>query len=238
MDDFMDEYDEKDRLRGDKKIPFLEFARRILHYLRPELPRFILAAVLLLINVGLDVVLPLITARMTDVLTSVSPDLSFLIRMAVVYFAVSLLNNVFLYAESMLLQKAGQQIIYDLRMDVFEHIEEMSRNQFAEMPVGSLVTRVTSYTQTMSDLFTNVIVSVIKNFLTVFGVYVIMFILNVKLALILLVPVTVIFITSMIFSRYVGGAFRRERKKLSELNTFLNENLSGMKIIQLFGREE
>ena len=236
--DDVDQLDEKDRLSGDQKIPFREFFRRVFVYLKPEWPRFTCAALLLLINVGLDILLPLIASRMTDHLTGGRLDLTYLIAISLAYFAVSLVNNGFLYLESMLLQKAGQQIIYNLRVDVFSHIEEMSRNQFSEMPVGALVTRVTSYTQSMSDLFTNVIVSVIKNFLTVFGVYVIMFFINARLALIMLIPVTLIFVSSLIFSKYVGGAFRRERKKISELNTFLNETLSGMRIIQIFNREE
>ncbi|MBP5289225.1 MAG: ABC transporter ATP-binding protein [Clostridia bacterium] len=238
MDDFIDEYDEKDRLKGDKKIPFREFTRRVFRYLKPETGRFVLAFVLLIINVGLDIILPLLTGRMTDHLTSGSLDLRYLIILALVYFGVCQINNVFLYLESMLLQKAGQRIIYDLRMDVFAHIEEMSRSQFSQMPVGSLVTRVTSYTQSMSDLFTNVIVNVIKNLLMVVGVYGIMFLINAKLAAILILPVAAVFISSMIFSRYVGGAFRRERKKISELNTFMNETLSGMKIIQIFNRQD
>ncbi|MBR0082387.1 MAG: ABC transporter ATP-binding protein [Clostridia bacterium] len=238
MEDFIEEIDEKDRLKGDRKLPAGEFIRRIAHYLRPEIGRFLLAALLLMINVVLDILLPLLTSRMTDNLTSDAIDLRYLIILAVVYLVICLLNNVFLYAESMVLQKAGQKIIYNLRIDVFTHIEEMSRNQFTEMPVGSLVTRVTSYTQSMSDLFTNVIVSVIKNFLTVFGVYVIMFFINVQLAAILLVPVSVIFVSSLFFSKYVGGAFRTERQKISELNTFLNENLSGMSIIQIFNRQD
>ena len=234
----MDDFDEKERLKGDRKLPLGEFVRRIGHYLRPEIARFLAAAFLLLVNVLLDILLPLITSRMTDNLTSGEINLRYLVILAVVYLVICLLNNSFLYLESMLLQRAGQQIIYNLRMDVFGHIEEMSRNQFTEMPVGSLVTRVTSYTQSMSDLFTNTIVNVIKNFLTVFGVYVIMFFINTQLALILLIPVTVIFVTSLIFSRYVGNAFRVERKKISDLNTFLNENLSGMSIIQMFNRQD
>ncbi len=238
MDDYMDEFDEKERLKGDRKIPAAEFWRRIFHYLKPETGRFVLAAVLLVTNVGLDIVLPIITGKMTDHLTSEALSMKVLITLTIVYFCICLINNLFLYAESMLLQKAGQRIIYDLRMDVFEHIEEMSRSQFAEMPVGSLVTRVTSYTQSMSDLFTNVIVNVIKNFLMVFGVYAIMFFINVQLASILILPVTIVFISSMIFSRYVGGAFRKERKKLSELNTYLNETLSGMRVVQIFNRQK
>ena len=238
MDEFMDEYDEKNRLKGDKKIPFGQFVRRVFTYLKPEWPRFLLAGLLLALNVFLDILLPLFLSRMTDRMTPDSLDLRYLITMAVAYLGICLINNVFYYAESMLLQRAGQEIIYALRMDVFSHIEELSRNQFAEMPVGSLVTRVTSYTQSMSDLFTNVIVSVIKNFLMVFGVYVIMFFINVQMTLVLLIPLALIFTASVIFSKYVGGAFREERKKVSELNTFLNENLSGMGIIQIFNRQE
>ncbi|MCQ2428094.1 MAG: ABC transporter ATP-binding protein/permease [Clostridia bacterium] len=238
MAEFMDELDSKERLKGDKKIPTGVLLGRILKYIRPELPRFILAGSLILLNVILDVILPLITKGITENITSDDIRLSFLIGMAIAYFAICICNNIFLYIESMVLQKAGQSVICTLREDVFGHIEEMSQNQFTEMPVGSLVTRVTSYTQSMSDLFTNVIVSVIKNVVTLIGVYVVMFFINWRMSLILLVPVTVVFVTSLIFSKKVGVAFRNERKKLSDLNTFMNENLSGMKITQIFNREE
>ena len=235
---FMDDVEEKDRLKGDQKIPLGIFTRRVLRYLRPEWARFVLAFILLAVNVFLDILLPLITSRLTDHLTLDSPDLHYIIVMALTYLAICLVNDVFLYVESMLLQKAGQQIIYNLRIDIFSHIEEMSSNQFTEMPVGALVTRVTSYTQSMSDLFTNVIVNVLKNFFMIFGVYVIMFFINYRLALIMVAPVTLIFISSLFFSKYVGNAFRDERKKLSDLNAFINENISGMKTIQIFNREE
>ena len=230
--------DEKDRLKGDKKIPLGQFVKRVMGYLKPETPRFILAGILILINVGLDVVLPLITARITDNLKSDTPELKYLIIMAAVYLLICVINNIFLYFESMVLQKAGQEIIYNLRVEVFTHIEGMSLSQFTEMPVGSLVTRVTSYTQSMSDMFTNVIVSVIRNLLTVISVYVIMFFINVKLASLMLVSVALIFVSSLIFSKYVSGAFKKERQAISDLNTFMNETLSGMKTIKLFNRQK
>ncbi len=238
MDELIAEFDEKERLEGDKKIPLGQFARRVASYLRPQWRRFVGASLLLLINVSLDVALPLITSRITDGLSDGSADLKYLLTLAALFLTVSLINNVFVYFEAMMLQRAGQQIVYDLRLEVFTHIESMSRNQFTKMPVGSLVTRVTSYTQSMSDLFTEVIVELIRNFMTVFGVYVMMFFVNVRLALIMLAPVTVIFAASMIFSRFVGKAFRDERKKTSDLNAFLSENLSGMKVIQVFGRQD
>ena len=238
MADFLDETEEKERLKGDKKIPFRILLRRMLAYVRPEIGSFIFAGFLLVLNVALDVVIPLIFSRITDTLTSEIIDLRTVILLAVGAFVIGAVNNLFIYVESMVLQKAGQRIIFTLRKDVFTHIEGMSQNQFSEMPVGALVTRVASYTQSMSDLFTDVIVSVIRNLVTIVGVYAIMFVVSWRLACLMLIPITVIFLASIVFSRYESGAFRDERKRLSDLNAFLNENLSGMKITQIFNREE
>ena len=238
MPDFLEETDEKERLRGDKKIPFRILLRRMLAYVRPEIGSFVFAGFLLILNVALDVVIPLIFSRVTDTLTSEIINLRTVILLAVGAFVIGAVNNLFIYVESMVLQKAGQRIIFTLRTDVFTHIEGMSQNQFAEMPVGSLVTRVASYTQSMSDLFTDVIVSVIRNVVTIVGVYAIMFFVSWKLACLMLIPITVIFLASLVFSHYESRAFRDERKRLSDLNAFLNENLSGMKITQIFNREE
>ena len=238
MAEFMEEEDQKERLKGDKKIPVRILFRRMLAYVRPEIRSFVFAGFLLLLNVALDIVIPLIVSRITDSLTEELIDLRTVIMLAVGAFLIGAVNNLFIYVESMTLQKAGQRIIYALRTDVFTHIEGMSQNQFSEMPVGSLVTRVASYTQSMSDLFTDVIVSVIRNLVTIVGVYAIMFVVSWKLALLMLIPITVVFISSFLLSLYESKAFRDERKRLSDLNAFLNENLSGMKITQIFNREE
>ena len=226
------------KLKGDKKIPIGVLIKRTLQYIKPEALNFIFALLLIAINVALDVVLPLFIKEITDTLQDLSKPYSFILWLVVAYVAISFVNQVFLYIESMLLQHAGQRIIYKLRMEVFEHIENMSQNQFDEMPVGSLVTRVASYTASMSDLFTNVLVNLLKNFLTVFAVYGIMLYISPKLSLLLLIFVVIIFASSLIFGKIVGKIFRNERKYISELNTYLNENLSGMKIIQIFNQEK
>ena len=238
MAEFMEEEDQKERLKGDKKIPARILFKRMLAYVRPEIGSFIFAGFLLLLNVALDIVIPLIVSRITDSLTADLIDLRTVIMLAAGTFVIGAVNNLFIYVESMTLQKAGQRIIYALRNDVFTHIEGMSQNQFSEMPVGSLVTRVASYTQSMSDLFTDVIVSVIRNLVTIVGVYAIMFVVSWQLACLMLIPITVVFISSFLLSLYESKAFRDERKRLSDLNAFLNENLSGMKITQIFNREE
>ena len=238
MAEFMEEEDQKERLKGDKKIPAGILFKRMLAYVRPEIKSFIFAGFLLLLNVALDVVIPLLVSRITDSLTEELIDLRTVIMLAVGTFVIGAVNNLFIYVEAMTLQKAGQRIIYALRTDVFTHIEGMSQNQFSEMPVGSLVTRVASYTQSMSDLFTDVIVSVIRNLVTIVGVYAIMFVVSWQLACLMLIPITVVFVSSFLLSLYESKAFRDERKCLSDLNAFLNENLSGMKITQIFNREE
>ena len=226
------------QLKGDKKLGVGVVLRRTLAYVRPELKNFILAFVMIIFHVALDIILPLFIGQITTLLQKDTIVFSNVLLLVIAYFLIGLVNQVLLYFESMLLQRTGQKIIYNLRMEVFEHIENMSQNQLDIMPVGSLVTRVASYTASMSDLFTNVIVSVIRNLLTVVGVYVIMIIMSPTLSLMLLAFVVVVFISSFIFSKIVTKVFRNERKYLSDLNTFMNENLSGMKLIQIFNQQK
>lgn len=228
---------ELEKLMGDKKIPLTTLFKRTFHYVKPELPRFLFALFLILINVGIDVVLPLIISKITTNLKSDYLDLILILVLVIGYFLLSLINQAFLYFESMILQKAGQKIIYNLRMEVFEHIENMSLDQLNDMPVGSLVTRVCSYTTSMSDLFTNVLVNVIRNVLTIVVVYVVMFTISYRLSFVLLGIVILVFIISFVFSRVISKIFRKERRYISDLNTYLNENISGMKLIQIFNQE-
>lgn len=230
-------------LKGDRKLPFRVIIKRILKYLTPKKYSFIFAFILLLFNVALDVLAPLILERIVNILANDSilvleDSLNKIISLSIIYFVVGLANQIILYFESMILQHAGQAVIYQIRMEVFTHIENMSQNQFDEMPVGSLVTRVASYTASMSDLFSNVLVTMLRNILTVIGVYFIMIFISPILSLIMLGFVVIIIVSSLIFSKIVTKAFRDERRYLSDLNTYLNENLSGMEIIQVFNKED
>lgn len=227
-----------EKLKGDAHIPAKEMFKRIYRYLKPEMGKFVGAMTLILFNVVLDIILPLFVSQITNNLKSDGINVEFIVGMAVAYLAIGVFNQAFLVWESMLLQKAGQNIIYTLRNEVFSHIEQLSQNQFDEMPVGSLVTRVASYTASMSDLFTNVIVNVIKNVLTVVGVYGIMLYISWQLSLVMLAFIVVVFITSFVFRNVVKKVFTKERQYISDLNTFLNENLSGMKLIQIFNRQQ
>ena len=230
--------DELEKLKGDKKLPLRVILKRTFRYIRPELMSFIAALVLLGMNAFLDIISPLFTRRITDELVKDSINMQLIVNVALLMLLVVIINQAFLYVESMILQKCGQRIIYRLRNEIFEHIEHMSLNQFNEMPVGSLVTRVTSYTASMSDLFTNVFVSILRNTATIIGVYVIMFTISPALSSSLLPIVLIVFVASFIFSKKVKEYFRKERAAISDMNTFMSENLAGIKLTQIFNQEE
>ena len=230
--------DEINKLKGDKKIPLKVMLRRTWKYVKPELGSLILALVLILVNVGIDIIFPLFMSALTESLNSPDVTMKIILFIALGYLGLALISSAFMYFEAMILQKAGQRIVYKLRMEVFEHIENMSQNQFNEMPVGSLVTRVASYTSSLSELFTSILVNLVRNVVTIVGVYTIMFFISWKLSLIMLIFIAIVFIISFIFSKIIHKIFADERRYISDLNTFLNENLSGMKIIQIFNQEK
>ena len=228
------------RLKTDRKLSMGYILKRNVKYLKPEIGNLILSMVFMVLTVFLGLQNPLILQEVIKSLNIEDAviDYDHVLICAIVYLLVSIFSQVFRFIQTMILQHSGQRIVYDMRMEVFSHIENMSQNQFNEMPVGSLVTRVASYTANMSDLFTNTIINVLRNLLTVILVYAYMYFISVELALIMLIFVVVIFGSSLIFSRIAKKLFRQERAYLSDLNTFLNENLSGMKLIQIFNQEE
>ena len=246
-----------EKLKGDKKIPAKILYKRAFQYLKKELPAVILALFLVLLNVAFDILLPKVMEAVTNLLATLDAPsevedqitvtiLSFVGEKPLVvisilaggYLALSVVGLVFMYLEAMILTKAGQRIVYRLRMDVYEHIENMSQNQLNDMPVGSLVTRVANYTTSISDLFTRVLVNLIRHSLTIVLVFAIMMTMSPTLGLIMTIFVVVIFVASFFFRKVVRDIFTKERKYISDMNTFLNENMSGMKIVQLFNQQE
>ncbi|MCR5308974.1 MAG: ABC transporter ATP-binding protein/permease [Bacilli bacterium] len=238
--------EEIEKLKGDRKMSLREMLPRFWKYLKPEMLWIILAFVFSILNVALDVISPKFIAgvvdelegkaRIFDVLTSVSAP-RYVIILAVSSLVLTLLSQGFILLETWILNKAGQKIVYSLRMEVYQHVQNMSQDQLNEMPVGSLVTRVANYTASLSELFTHILVNAIKNILTVVFVFVTMLTINVVLTLFMTIFLVVIFIISFFFRNIVRKIFTEERKTISDLNTFLNENLSGMKIIQIFNQE-
>ena len=228
-----------EKLKGDKKLPRSVMIKRTWAYVKPEWPSLLVAFLLVIVGVAIDIAFPLFMQFLTNTLQKPSNEtLKIIVMIAVGELVLSIIFQIITYVEAMILQKAGQRIVLKLREEVFEHILHMSQNQFNEMPVGSLVTRVVSYTSSLSELFTSILVNLVKNILMIFGVYGMMIFISWKLSLVMLGFVAVVFVISMVFRKVIHKIFTKERQYISDLNTFLNENLSGMKIIQIFNQEK
>lgn len=231
--------DELERLSGDKKMSMWQILRHSAPYIKKEWVAILVSLLLIGLNVAADISLPLLTSAFVRVFSDSTGQVVLSSALGIVggYVGLGLVNQLIRYFQSMTLQKAGQRIVYGLRMEVFTHIENMSLNQFNQMPVGSLVTRVCNYTAAVSDLFTSVLVSLISNLLTVVSVLVIMMVISIRLSLYLLIFALVAGITSFFFGKIVGKIFHDQRRYVSDLNAFLSENLSGMRITQIFNQE-
>ncbi|HKL76514.1 MAG TPA: ABC transporter ATP-binding protein [Halanaerobiales bacterium] len=165
-------------------------------------------------------------------------DISALIKLSFLFLGLILTGLVINYIQTYLLRKTSQRIIYNLRQDVFSHLQKMSLAYFDKNPVGRLVTRVTNDTERIKDMYINVLVTVFKDFFLLIGIIAIMFSLNLKLSIITLAMMPLVFLAAFIFRKYVREAYREVRTKLAKINSNLSENISGMKIIQIFNQEK
>ncbi|MCD6435330.1 MAG: ABC transporter ATP-binding protein [Clostridiales bacterium] len=158
--------------------------------------------------------------------------------LTILFFFILLIGFVFNYIQIYLLTYIGQKIVYGLREDLFEHLERMSLSFYEKNPIGRLVTRVTNDMNNISEMYTNVLVTFFKDFLIIIGSIVIMLSLNAKLTLIALSTVPLVILSSIIFRIKARNIYRIVRVKLAKINSTLSENISGIKIIQLFNQEK
>ena len=215
----------------------LTIIKRLLQYMKGHFKTLIFAFVLMVVAVIFDVCLPMIVNIVITELGQGNIDFSVVLFYVILYGVLMLTTYVLQYIQSISLQKMGQKIMYKIREDVFVAIESLSISQLNEIPVGKLVTRVTSDTNTLNEMYTTLIINLIRNILTIIAVIIMMFLLNVKLTLLVLSVVPVLLVTSIIFRKYSRKAYREVRANVSNVNAFLSENLSGMKIIQVFNQE-
>ncbi|MBU1145557.1 MAG: ABC transporter ATP-binding protein/permease [Firmicutes bacterium] len=212
--------------------------KRLLFYVKPFLKQLFIATILVIIVVALDLVGPLFLSEVLDALGEDQIQFSKIILIVVIYLIVLIVAAFVSYKQTILLQTTGQKIIYNIREDVFNHIESLSISQFNNVPIGKLVTRVTSDTDTLNMLYTDVIINLFRNIISIVGVFVIMFVMDAKLTLYILIVVPFIVVASFVFRKYSRQAYRKVRANVSMINAFLSEHLSGMKLIQIFNREE
>ena len=227
----------KEAMGFERNMPDSEIIRRLLAYARPYWKQFVLTGLVMVFSVVYDVLSPLLVGKIVGM---VQEDfvLRELFAMVAVYAAILAVSLVCTYTQAMLLQKTGQKILSQIRLDVFTHIEKLSHEQLNNIPVGTLVTRVSNDPNAISYMFTNILVTLVKNILVVFGVLAAMLILNYALTLMVLCFVPFVVLFTLFFRRFSRKAHRAVTNATTDLNTFLSENLSGMKIIQIFNRED
>ncbi len=165
-------------------------------------------------------------------------DVDGIIKIAILYAIVLIVNTICNIANTMLLQTTGQSIIYNIRNEIIEHVHSLPLRYFDTHPVGQTVTRATNDVESLSNMFSNSLVNMFRYVVLLVGYAVVMFSINVQMALVsmVLIPVIVVLVTT--FTKLSRRIYRQIRTKVSALNTYLSEHISGMKLIQIFAREE
>ena len=211
--------------------------RRLLRYLRPYRWLALGAVLLLLFQSGLALVGPRLTQQALDVAIP-RTDMGLLGLLAGLYLTTLLLELVVEYGGAVLTAFVGQRVMYDLRMEIFGHLQRLSVTYFDRNPVGRLMTRVTSDVETLNELFSSGVVTIFGDVFTLVAIMAMMLLIDVKLALVTFAVIPLVWLTAAVFRTRVREAFRDIRYRLARLNAYLQERLSGMRVVQLFGREE
>ncbi len=229
--------DKKEAMGFDRKMKDGELFKRLLVYAKPYAKVFVLVGVMMLFSIAYSIVAPLLVS---DIERLVQDDFELveLFLKVGLYATILIVSLVCSYCQSLLLQKTGQKIVSQLREDVFSHIESLSHAQLSQIPVGKLVTRVTNDTGTISMMFTGMLVNLVQNCFVIVGVLVAMLCINYLFTLMILCFVPFVVLFTVMFRKFSRRAFRKVKDGFTDVNTFLSENLSGMKIIQIFNRQE
>ena len=226
----------KEAIGFDRNIKDGEIVKRLVVYAKPHIKSFITVGFIMLFSISYEIISPLLIGKIEKLLTE-DFEMAKLLAYVAVYAGILIISLVSTYIQSLILQKVGQRILSRLREDVFMHIEGLSHSQLHQIPVGKLVTRVANDTNAISMMFTNLLVNLVKNVFTIFGVLAAMLLLNYQLTLMVLCFVPFIVLFTVIFRKFSRRAYRKVKDATTDINTFLSENLSGIKVTQIFNRE-
>ena len=229
--------DKKTAMGFERSMADSEILRRLFGYAKPYLRQFVVVGFLVLFSISYDIASPLIVGYIEELVVD-DFELKSLYVSVAVYAGVLVFSMASTYLQAVILQRVGQRIISDLREDLFTHIESLSHGQLNDIPVGKLVTRVTNDTNAISMMFTNLFVNLTKNAFVILGILVAMLFLNYELTLMVLCFVPFILLFTVIFRKFSRRAYRKVKDATTDINTYLSENLSGIKVTQIFGRED
>src|SRR6185437_6243165 len=226
--------------------------RRLLTYLRPYKLQTAFSAVAIIFKAGTDVVGPyLVKVAVDTYMTDTPPEkLSWLAhhlssrpmtgitQLGLLYLGALLLTYALEFAQTYLMQWTGQKIMFDLRSQIFRHLQRMHPGFFDHHPVGKLVTRVTSDVDALNEMFTSGVLAIFEDVFVLAFIVIIMLQMSWPLALLTLAVIPIILYITRIFRNHVRDSYRRIRSAIARINSYMQEHVSGMSIVQLFNREQ
>lgn len=210
---------------------------RLIAYMKPYAHWVIFALLLVLGLTAFDLYRPMLVGDAIDTFGA-NGDYDVIIATAIKYAGVLALSFVFNIAQTWILQKTGQNIILQMRKDLYRHIQSLGSRYFDITPVGKLVTRVTNDVEALNEMYSGILVQLFRNIVKIVGLAGVMLVLDVRLAAISFVLMPLVIGLTVLCQKIARNIYRLYRTRLTDINTFLSEHLSGMKIIQIFGRQE
>lgn len=210
---------------------------RLIAYMKPHAHWVIFALLLVLGLTAFDLYRPMLVGDAIDTFGA-NGDYDVIIATAIKYAVVLALSFAFNIAQTWILQKTGQNIILQMRKDLYRHIQSLGSRYFDITPVGKLVTRVTNDVEALNEMYSGILVQLFRNIVKIVGLAGVMLVLDVRLAAISFVLMPLVIGLTVLCQKIARNIYRLYRTRLTDINTFLSEHLSGMKIIQIFGRQE
>lgn len=210
---------------------------RLIAYMKPYAHWVIFALLLVLGLTAFDLYRPMLVGDAIDTFGA-NGDYDVIIATAIKYAVVLALSFAFNIAQTWILQKTGQNIILQMRKDLYRHIKSLGSRYFDITPVGKLVTRVTNDVEALNEMYSGILVQLFRNIVKIVGLAGVMLVLDVRLAAISFVLMPLVIGLTVLCQKIARNIYRLYRTRLTDINTFLSEHLSGMKIIQIFGRQE
>lgn len=210
---------------------------RLIAYMKPYAHWVIFALLLVLGLTAFDLYRPMLVGDAIDTFGA-NGDYDVIIATAIKYAVVLALSFAFNIAQTWILQKTGQNIILQMRKDLYRHIQSLGSRYFDITPVGKLVTRVTNDVEALNEMYSGILVQLFRNIVKIVGLAGVMLVLDVRLAAISFVLMPFVIGLTVLCQKIARNIYRLYRTRLTDINTFLSEHLSGMKIIQIFGRQE
>ncbi|HEY8931667.1 MAG TPA: ABC transporter ATP-binding protein, partial [Mucilaginibacter sp.] len=210
---------------------------RVMHYVKPYNTTFIIATFLTIFLAANALVQPILIQKTLDgyILTDDYNGLVFMVGLMLLQLVIQTCAQ---YYQTYLTNTLGQSVIRDLRIDIFNHITSLRLKYFDRTPIGMLITRTVSDLETIADIFSEGLISIMGDLLLVVAVIGYMLYIDWKLALITLIPMPLLLLSTYIFKEAIKSSFQEVRTQVAHLNTFLAEHISGMSVIQLFARED